>query len=162
MNSSDLSFIHFHTDSNTQSSDIYTLSTNSGSENSKASSSDTSPALRHSSNQSRLSGSSRPISDRHSSTNPKCVSEGSVSPFGHSSYSATTAADVCADNQTVINLGEFTPYDICYFAFQMDVHFVLDLDTSKTSNSSNRQALLPWGTQSRSVLLKDNKKHQLI
>lgn len=94
-------------DSNTQSSDIYTLSTNSGSENSKASSSDTSPALRNSGNQSRLSASSRPTSERNSSNNPKCVSEGSASPLGHSSYSATTAGDICADNQTVINLGTF-------------------------------------------------------
>lgn len=98
-------YLHFVSDSNTQSSDVYTLSTNSGSENSKASSSDTSPALRNSGNQSRLSTSSRPTSERNSSANTKCVSEGSVSPLGHSSYSATTAADVCADNQTVINLG---------------------------------------------------------
>lgn len=98
-------YLHFVSDSNTQSSDVYTLSTNSGSENSKASSSDTSPALRNSGNQSRLSTSSRPTSERNSNANPKCVSEGSVSPLGHSSYSATTAADVCADNQTVINLG---------------------------------------------------------
>ncbi|XP_055323770.1 protein furry isoform X11 [Sitodiplosis mosellana] len=120
-----------HSNSNTQSSDIYTLSTNSGSENSKASSSDTSPALRNSGNQSRLSASSRPTSERSSNANPKCVSEGSVSPLGHSSYSGTTAADVCADNQTVISL---------------------DLDAIKSSNSSNRQALLPWGTQSRSCI----------
>ncbi|XP_031631503.1 protein furry isoform X3 [Contarinia nasturtii] len=95
-----------------------------------ASSSDTSPALRNSGNQSRLS-SSRPTSEQNSNANPKCVSEGSASPLGHSSSSATTAADVCADNQTVINL---------------------DLDASKLSNSSNRQALLPWGSTCRSCI----------
>lgn len=107
---------HLFSDSNTQSSDIYTLSTNSGSENSKASSSDTSPALRNSGNQSRLSTSSRPTSERN--LNQKCVSDGSVSPLGHSSYSGTTAGDVCADNHTVINLGMF----IC-FAIMFGQHF---------------------------------------
>lgn len=96
-------------DSNTQSSDLYTLSTNSGSENSqnhsKTSSSDNlhaSPALRSSNNQSRLSGTPRHSADRNASQ--KFISEGSVSPHGHSTYSVNTA-DVYGDNQTVINLG---------------------------------------------------------
>lgn len=102
----------FFTDSNTQSSDIYTLSTNSGSENSKTSSSDnlhTSPALRNPSSQSssaKLSGGTPRHSTDRSNASHKCISEGSVSPQATSSYSGGPSADVYADNQTVINLGE--------------------------------------------------------
>lgn len=100
------------TDSNTQSSDIYTLSTNSGSENSKTSSSDnlhTSPALRNPNSQPSSSklgiGTPRHSADR-SNASHKCISEGSVSPQANSSYSGGQSADVYADNQTVINLGK--------------------------------------------------------
>lgn len=98
-------------DSNTQSSDIYTLSTNSGSENSKTSSSDnlhTSPALRNPNSQSssvKLGGTPRHSADR-SNVSHKSISEGSVSPQANSSYSGGPSVDVYADNQTVINLGK--------------------------------------------------------
>lgn len=63
--------------------------------------------MRNSGNQSRLSASStRQTSDRNSNANQKCISEGSISPLGQSSYSGTIPGDVCADNQTVINLGK--------------------------------------------------------
>lgn len=89
-------------DSNTQSSDLYTLSTNSGSEtsqtHSKASSSDnlhTSPP--------------KSIVDRYASN--RCVSsDGSASPQGHSIGSGpiTAVTDAYGDTQTVINLGRKT------------------------------------------------------
>lgn len=88
-------------DCNTQSSDVYTLSTNSGSENSqshsKASSCDNShasPAVK-----------SLKSSSERNNASQKCVSEGSISPQGHSSFSGA-AGDSYGDNQTVVNLGK--------------------------------------------------------
>lgn len=90
------------------------MSTNSGSENSqnhsKTSSSDNlhaSPGLRNTNNQTKLSGTPRHSlndTNNRNATQHKSISEGSISPHGHSTYSVNTA-DVYGDNQTVINLG---------------------------------------------------------
>lgn len=96
-----MSLFHF-VDCNTQSSDVYTLSTNSGSENSQSHSKASSCENSHASPAVK---SSKSNSERNNASQ-KCISEGSISPQGHSSFSGA-ACDSYGDNQTVVNLGKF-------------------------------------------------------
>lgn len=149
----------YFVDCNTQSSDVYTLSTNSGSENSQSHSKASSCENSHASPAVK---SSKSNSERNNASQ-KGISEGSISPQGHSSFSGA-AGDSYGDNQTVVNLGKhhYRIYVLIFIAprkvsielkqIQMTIN-PIDLDTAKASStSSNRQALLPWGTQSRSCI----------